>query len=48
MLVVTSQEQELVVGEGEAVLLAGKGLPDDGVHLHVVQVEAGDHIGLHW
>merc|ERR1712012_1456187 len=47
-LMVTSQEQELVVGEGEAVLLAGKGLPDNGVHLHVVHVEAGDHVGLHW
>merc|ERR1711928_145238 len=42
------QKCELVVGEGEAVLLSSKGLPYDGVNLHVLDVDAGNHVGLHW
>merc|ERR1719278_1843552 len=41
------QQFELVVVKGESVLLSCKGLPYDGINLHVPHVDAGDHIGLH-
>merc|ERR1719220_376366 len=40
------QQFELVVVHGESVLLAGEGLPHDGVNLQVPGVETGDHAGL--
>ena len=40
------QQRELVVVHGESVLLAGEGLPHDGVNLQVPGVETGDHVGL--
>merc|ERR1712037_234048 len=42
------QQRELVVVHGESVLLSGKGLPYNGVDLHVPGVDAGDHVGLNW
>ena len=42
------QQRELVVVEGESVLLPGKGLPYNGVNLQVPGVDAGDHVGLNW
>merc|ERR1712083_433597 len=40
------QQRELVVVHGESVLLAGEGLPHDGVNLQVPGVETGDHVSL--
>merc|ERR1712212_1261190 len=45
--VLSRQKCELVVGEGEAVLLSSKGLPYNGVNLHVPDVDTGNHVGLH-
>merc|ERR1719507_900105 len=42
------QQLKLVIGKGESVLLATKGLPYDGVNLQVPGVDAGDHVGLNW
>merc|ERR550539_387817 len=45
---VSCQQHKLLVGKGESVLLSGKGLPYDGVNLHVPGVDAGNHVGLNW
>ena len=44
---ISRQQQKLVIGQCESVLLPGKGLPYDGVNLQVPGVDTGDHIGLH-